>query len=73
MEQKLVARNVRVKRAPKPEALARVDREMTIKLAELGVEKKLPEAPLRLSVSKGPLRLAKVGSRRDAPLCIRFR
>jgi hypothetical protein len=60
MEQKLIARNARAKRAPKSEAVAQVDREMTIKLAELGADGALPKALVQLSSAKEPLRLEKV-------------
>jgi hypothetical protein len=60
LEQKLIAHNARVKRAPKSGAVARVDRGMTIKLAELSAENKLPRLPVQLSGAKNPMRLAKV-------------
>ena len=59
MEQKLIARNVRVKRTPKSGVVTRVDREMTIKLAELGADQNLPREPIRLSSAKEPMRLSK--------------
>ena len=48
LEQKLIAGNARSQRTPKPEALAQVDHEMTIKLADLNADKKLPKAPVTL-------------------------
>jgi len=60
LEQSLIARSAKSKRTPKPDAVAQVDREMTIKLVELSAEKKLPEVPLSIRSAKTPVRLIEV-------------
>lgn len=60
LEQKLIAGNARTQRTPKPEALAQVDREMTIKLAELNVDQKLPKEPVTLPSVRRTATLTKV-------------
>lgn len=60
LEAKLIAGNERKQRTPKPEALAQVDREMTIKLADLNADKKLPKDPVALPSVKRTLTLINV-------------
>lgn len=60
LEQKLIARNKQTERSAKPETIAEVDRQMTLKLAELNADKKLPKTDLQLSVSPQPMRLTSV-------------
>lgn len=60
LQQKLITANARTQRTPKPEALEQVDREMTIKLAELSVDQKLPKEPITLPTVRRTATLTKV-------------
>jgi hypothetical protein len=60
LEQSLIVLSAPRKRTLNPEALAQVDHEMTLKLAELGAEGSLPKDPLPLSAAKKPIQLLKV-------------
>jgi hypothetical protein len=60
LEQTLITGNARTQRTPKPEALAQVDREMTIKLAELNVDQTLPKEPITLPSVRRTATLTKV-------------
>jgi len=63
LEQKLIAGNARTQRTPKPEALAQVDREMTIKLADLNADKKLPKDPVTLPSVRRTATLVNIDSK----------
>jgi hypothetical protein len=58
LEQALINRNKRALRTAQPETIAEVDRQMTLKLAELHADQQLPQAALQLSVSPTPLHLS---------------